>query len=171
MFHVQEIGSNVEKYILHPRNRLSKTLHSSFSGIISSKNPNKKTYEKSIFNENSKINIKEDTFYKLKRVPPVYFYRKILNPYKYNMNSVPEYLIKSNEEKHFMNKLNLLMTNESDRKALNNMIKSKEKEQKFKDRYKPSILDIHNFLRFRPNLYSNSFLFEKRSNSVLMKEL
>ena len=86
------------------------------------------------------------------------------------MNSVPEYLIKSNEEKHFMNKLNLLMTNESDRKALNNMIKSKEKEQKFKDRYKPSILDIHNFLRFRPNLYSNSFLFEKRSNSVLMKE-
>ena len=170
MFHVQEMGSNVEKYILHPRNRLSKTLHSSFSGIISSKNPNKKTYEKSIFNENSKINIKEDTFYKLKRVPPVYFYRKILNPYKYNMNSVPEYLIKSNEEKHFMNKLNLLMTNESDRKALNNMIKSKEKEQKFKDRYKPSILDIHNFLRFRPNLYSNSFLFEKRSNSVLMKE-
>ena len=162
--------NNLEKYILYPRNRLSKTLHSSFSGLISSKNKTKKAYEKRIFNENSKINIKEDTFYKLKRVPPVYFYRKIYTPYKYNIVSVPEYLIKTNEEKHFMDKLNQLIANESDRNILNNMIKNKEKERKYKDRYKPSILDVQNILRYRPSLYSNSFLLEKRSNSVLMKE-
>ena len=68
-----------------------------------------------------------------------------------------------------MEKLNQLMVNEPDRKTLNNLIKKKEKETKFKDRYKPSILDVQNILRYKPSLYSNSFLFEKKSNSVILK--
>ena len=164
-------NNNPETYIYHPRNRLSKTLHGSFSGLISSRDNTKRSFENRIFNENTKLNLKEDTYYKLNRVPRVYFYRKISTPYKYNMLSVPEYLIKTDEEKHFMEKLNLLISNESDRKTLNNLVIKKEKERKFKDRYKPSILNVQNILRYRPNLYSNSFLFEKRSNSVIMKDI
>ena len=170
MFKIQSINNNKEQYIFHPRTRLSKTLHGSFSGLISSRDNNtKRSFENINFKENTKLNINEDPFYKLKRVPPIYFYRKIRTPYKYNIVSVPEYLVKTDEEKHFMEKLNQLMVNEPDRKTLNNLIKKKEKETKFKDRYKPSILDVQNILRYKPSLYSNSFLFEKKSNSVILK--
>ena len=170
MFKIQSINNNKEQYIFHPRTRLSKTLHGSFSGLISSRDNNTKmSFENINFKENTKLNINEDPFYKLKRVPPIYFYRKIRTPYKYNIVSVPEYLVKTDEEKHFMEKLNQLMVNEPDRKTLNNLIKKKEKETKFKDRYKPSILDVQNILRYKPSLYSNSFLFEKKSNSVILK--
>ncbi len=170
MFKIQSINNNKEQYIFHPRTRLSKTLHGSFSGLISSRDNNtKRSFENINFKENTKLNINEDPFYKLKRVPPIYFYRKIRTPYKYNIVSAPEYLVKTDEEKHFMEKLNQLMVNEPDRKTLNNLIKKKEKETKFKDRYKPSILDVQNILRYKPSLYSNSFLFEKKSNSVILK--
>ena len=170
MFKIQSINNNKEQYIFHPRTRLSKTLHGSFSGLISSRDNNtKRSFENINFKENTKLNINEDPFYKLKRAPPIYFYRKIRTPYKYNIVSVPEYLVKTDEEKHFMEKLNQLMVNEPDRKTLNNLIKKKEKETKFKDRYKPSILDVQNILRYKPSLYSNSFLFEKKSNSVILK--
>ena len=170
MFKIQSINNNKEQYIFHPRTRLSKTLHGAFSGLISSRDNNtKRSFENINFKENTKLNINEDPFYKLKRVPPIYFYRKIRTPYKYNIVSVPEYLVKTDEEKHFMEKLNQLMVNEPDRKTLNNLIKKKEKETKFKDRYKPSILDVQNILRYKPSLYSNSFLFEKKSNSVILK--
>ena len=170
MFKIQSINNNKEQYIFHPRTRLSKTLHGSFSGLISSRDNNtKRSFENINFKENTKLNINEDPFYKLKRVPPIYFYRKIRTTYKYNIVSVPEYLVKTDEEKHFMEKLNQLMVNEPDRKTLNNLIKKKEKETKFKDRYKPSILDVQNILRYKPSLYSNSFLFEKKSNSVILK--
>ena len=170
MFKIQSINNNKEQYIFHPRTRLSKTLHGSFSGLISSRDNNtKRSFENINFKENTKLNINEDPFYKLNRVPPIYFYRKIRTPYKYNIVSVPEYLVKTDEEKHFMEKLNQLMVNEPDRKTLNNLIKKKEKETKFKDRYKPSILDVQNILRYKPSLYSNSFLFEKKSNSVILK--
>ena len=170
MFKIQSINNNKEQYIFHQRTRLSKTLHGSFSGLISSRDNNtKRSFENINFKENTKLNINEDPFYKLKRVPPIYFYRKIRTPYKYNIVSVPEYLVKTDEEKHFMEKLNQLMVNEPDRKTLNNLIKKKEKETKFKDRYKPSILDVQNILRYKPSLYSNSFLFEKKSNSVILK--
>ena len=140
------------------------------SGLISSRDNTKRSNENKIFNENSKMNFKENTFYRLKQIPPVYFYRKIQTPYKYNISSVPEYLIKTDEEKHFMDKLNQLMTNEEDRKIFNNLIKKKEKERKFKDRYKPSFLNIPNILKYKPNLYSNSFNFDKRSKSVIPKD-
>ena len=173
MFKIQDINrnNNSERYIFHPRSRLSKTLHGSFSGLISSReNNNKQIMYGNNYYENTKINFKEDAFYRLKQVPPVYFYRKIHSPYKYNILSVPEYLVKTNEERHFMDKLNQLIINDSDRKTLNNLIINKKKEKKFKDRYKPPVLDVQNILRYRPNLYSNSFLFDKRSNSVLLKD-
>ena len=178
MFKIEDIpksiysnNNNPEAYVYHPRNRLSKTLHGSFSGLLSSRDNTKRSFENKKFNENTKYNIKEDTYYKLNRVPPVYFYRKIRTPYKYNIVSVPEYLTKTDEEKHFMEKLNQLISNESDRKTLNNLVRIKEKERKIKDRYKPSILDVQNILRYRPNLYTNSYLFDKRSNSVIMKDI
>ena len=174
MFKVQNLSKSIDvnkdKYYFHPRNVLSKTLHGSFSGLISSRDNIKRSNENKIFNENSKMNFKENTFYRLKQIPPVYFYRKIQTPYKYNISSVPEYLIKTDEEKHFMDKLNQLMTNEEDRKIFNNLIKKKEKERKFKDRYKPSFLNIPNILKYKPNLYSNSFNFDKRSKSVIPKD-
>ena len=174
MFKVQNLSKSIDvnkdKYYFHPRNVLSKTLHGSFSGLISSRDNTKRSNENKIFNENSKMNFKENTFYRLKQIPPVYFYRKIQTPYKYNISSVPEYLIKTDEEKHFMDKLNQLMTNEEDRKIFNNLIKKKEKERKFKDRYKPSFLNIPNILKYKPNLYSNSFNFDKRSKSVIPKD-
>ena len=174
MFKVQNLSKSIDmnkdKYYFHPRNVLSKTLHGSFSGLISSRDNTKRSYENKIFNENSKMNFKENTFYRLKQIPPVYFYRKIQTPYKYNISSVPEYLIKTDEEKHFMEKLNQLMTNEEDRKIFNNLIKKKEKERKFKDRYKPSFLNVPNVLKYKPILYSNSFNFEKRSRSVIPKD-
>ena len=70
-------NNNPETYIYHPRNRLSKTLHGSFSGLISSRDNTKRSFENRIFNENTKINFKEDTYYKLNRVPRVYFSIKI----------------------------------------------------------------------------------------------
>ena len=174
MFKVQNLSKSIDvnkdKYYFHPRNVLSKTLHGSVSGLISSRDNTKRSNENKIFNENSKMNFKENTFYRLKQIPPVYFYRKIQTPYKYNISSVPEYLIKTDEEKHFMDKLNQLMTNEEDRKIFNNLIKKKEKERKFKDRYKPSFLNIPNILKYKPNLYSNSFNFDKRSKSVIPKD-
>ena len=125
MFKIQDMNrnNNSERYIFHPRSRLSKTLHGSFSGLISSReNNNKQIMYGNNYNENTKINFKEDAFYRLKQVPPVYFYRKIHSPYKYNILSVPEYLVKTNEERHFMDKLNQLIINDSDRKTLNNLI-------------------------------------------------
>ena len=164
-----DINQNKDKYIFYPRTRLSKTLNASFSGIISSRNNAKRSFDNGNFKEDAKLNINEDKFYKLKQVPPIYFYRKINTPYKYNIVSVPEYLVKTNEEKHFMEKLDQLMVNELDRKTLNNLIKIKKKEKKFKDRYKPSILDVQNILRYKPNLYANPFLFEKKTNSVIIR--
>ena len=169
MFKIQDnnLNNSSERYIFHPRTRLSKTLHGSFTGYTSSRDNTKRIMFGNNYNENSKISFKEDMFYKLKNVPPVYFYRKINSPYKYDIVSVPEYLVKTDEERHFIDKLNQLIINETDRKALNNLIINKKKEKKFKDRYKPSVLDVQNILRYKPNLYSNSFLFEKRSNSVM----
>ena len=166
---LKDINKNKERYIFHPRERLSQTLHGSFSGIFSSRDITKRTKEKINFNENSKINFKEDTYYRLNKVPPVIFYRKIHRPYKYNILSVPKYLVKTDEEKNFMEKLNLIM-NEEDKKTLNNLIKNKDKERIFQDRYKPSTLNIQNYLRYKPNIYSNYFNFVKRSNSVIEKD-
>ncbi len=158
----RSIETNEEKYYFHPRNVLSKISNGAFSN---------NTYRNNIkrTNEKRKINLKETTFYALKKYPPVYFYKKINAPYKYNILSVPEYLVKTDEEKHFMEKLNILMTNKEDRKTLNNLIKKKEKERKYKDRYKPQFFNVQTILKYKPSLYFNSFNFENRSKSVVSK--
>ena len=159
--------NNKNKYIFYPRNILSKTLKKSISGISINSNinlNNNYNSENKYLDENSK---NENTFYKLNKIPPVYFYRKIQSPYKYNISSVPEYLIKTNEEKHFMEKINKLITNETEKKNLNNLINKKEDNKRYKDRYKPSLLDISNILKYKPNLYFNSLNLEKRSKSVI----
>ena len=92
-------------------------------------------------------------------IPPIYFYRKINNPYKYNITSVPEYLIKTNEEKRFVDKLYNSIDNNREKKVLENLINKKNITNQ-KDYYKPQILDIHNVLRYKPDLYPSSFIPE-----------
>jgi hypothetical protein len=160
--------TNKTLYYFYTRNFLTKISNESFSKNTSRNNA-KRTIEK-LINEKAKINLKDSTFYQLKQYPPVYFYRKIERPYKYNISSVPEYLTKTNEEKHFMEKLNQLIGNEGDRIKFNNLINKKEKERRFKDRYKPSFFNVQTVLKYKPNLYSNSFNFDNRSKSVIPKD-
>ena len=43
----------------------------------------------------------------------------------------------------------LSRSTEEDRNTLNALINTKEKENKFKDRYKPPFLNVQNFLKFK----------------------
>ena len=72
------------------------------------------------FNKNYE-NFGENTLNTNKKFPPIYFYRKVSNPYKYNITSVPKYLIKRNEEKRFMDKLYKSLTNEKDKNSLKDL--------------------------------------------------
>lgn len=116
-------------------------------------------------NYNWKLNSKEKVFNN-KMFTPIYFYRKAQNPYKYNITSIPEYLIKANQEKNLIDKLELNLKNEQNQKIFNEFI-NKEKTSKIKDRYKPKGLDAQNILRYKPNFYStNPDKFIKNSNSA-----
>lgn len=165
-----DINNNNDIRNMNPQRRLSNTMHSSFSGNFSSRNVTKRIFDRKNINENSKINLKENTFYKNNRFPPVYFYRKVQSPYKYNILSVPEYLVKTNEERHFVEKLRQFIKNEDDKKKMNVLLKNKRSERKTKDRYKPEVLDVQNILRYRPLLFTNSYKYEKNSKSLVMKE-
>jgi hypothetical protein len=59
------------------------------------------------------------------------------------MTAVPEYLIKTNEEKHFIDKLYQSLTDESDKNTLNNLISRKKAESR-KDFFKPQYVDVQN---------------------------
>ena len=48
------------------------------------------------------------------------------------MTSIPEYLIKTNEEKNFINKLESLIKNDNDKKMVNELLHKKEKTKKNK---------------------------------------
>ena len=156
-------------FIFHPR----KTLLKKGENIISSQSApnvfNIKENSYNSFNENDKdirkYNINQNTFYNKSKIPPIYFYRKVQYPYKYNMTSIPEYLIKTNEEKNFINKLESLIKNDNDKKMVNELLHKKEKTKKIKDRYKPDALDVQTILKYRPHLYFNSIKFIKNSNS------
>ena len=124
-----------------------------------SKPKNLTNYQRSI-SEDKKI-YNKNINNKGKRIPPIYFYRKINTPYKYNITSIPEYLIKTNEEKRFVDKLYNSIDNSKEKKVLENLI-NKKNVNKRKDYYKPQILDIHNVLRYKPDLYPSSFIPEKR---------
>ena len=164
-------NKNKEEYIFHPRNflfRKGKKMHSSQSAqnIFNSKeNQFSSIFNSSLDKEIQKIEPIENTFYNKKLIPPIYFYRKVQCPYKYNISSIPEYLIKTNEEKNFMDKLESYMKDENEKKKFNELLQKREKETKIKDIYKPEVLDVQTILKYRPNLYLNSLKFNKKSNT------
>ena len=165
-----KFDKNQEEYIFHPRNILfqkGKKMQSSQSAqnIFNFKeNQFNSIFDSSLDKEAQKLEPSENTFYNKKLVPPIYFYRKVQNPYKYNISSIPEYLIKTNEEKNFMDKLESYMKDENEKKKFNELIQKKERETKIKDRYKPEVLDVQTILKYRPSLYLNSLKFNKRTN-------
>jgi hypothetical protein len=141
-----DINKNTEKYKFHPGHR----------AFLNSKNKANKTFDININNESQKINIRENLFNRKNKISPIYFYRKVNTPYKYNMTSVPEYLIKTNEEKNFIDKLYKSINDEADKNILNNLI-NKKKLNSRKDYYKPKILEVQNILHYKPTLYNNPF--------------
>ena len=164
-------NKNKDNYIFHPRNSL---FHNMAKIQSSQSAQNIFNSRENIFNsyfDNSldkkdirKLNPGENTFYNKRLFPPIYFYRKVQCPYKYNITSIPEYLIKTNEEKNFMDKLESHMKDKNDKKKFNELIQKRKKEIKIKDRYKPEILDVQTILKYRPNLF-NSLKFSKKHNS------
>ena len=153
-----DINKNTEKYKFHPGHR----------AFVNSKNKINTTFDKNN-NEIQKINLRDNIFNRKNKVSPIYFYRKVNTPYKYNMTSVPEYLIKTNEEKHFMDKLYKSINNETEKNILNNLI-NKRKLNSRKDFYKPHILEVQNILHYKPKLYSNPFNPELKTIQIPTKE-
>ena len=113
------------------------------------------------------ISPRENSFNRTSKFPPIYFYRKVNTPYKYNISAVPKYLIKTNEEKRFMNKLYQSL-NESDKSILKDLLKKKANSKA--DRYKPSYVDVERLLRYKPLLYENvNNPIQKQNNTVKNK--
>ena len=146
-----DINKNLEEYKFFPRQRNITNYQKSLS-------ENKKEQNKiKIFKNNEN-----------KKILPIYFYRKISTPYKYSITSIPEYLIKTNEEKRFVDKLYNSINNTKEKELLENLINQKKLTTR-KDYYKPKNLDIHNILRYEPNLYPNSFSPENKTNLINSK--
>ena len=154
-----DINKNTERYKFHPGHRT----------FINSKNKFNKTLDINTYNQSQKLGIRESLFNRKNRIPPIYFYRKANTPYKYNKTSVPEYLIKTNEEKHFVDKLYQSLTNESEKELLNNII-NKKKLNSRKDYYKPNILEVQNLLHYKPKLFEKRFNLELKDNQIPIKE-
>ena len=144
-------NKNTDRYKFHPG-------HSAF---INSENSINKSFDKYSMRENNKT--------KMDRIPPLFFYRKISSPYKYSMTSVPGYLIKENEEKHFMNKLYESLTDENDKNLFNNLI-NKKKINSHRDYYKPEFVDVQNILDYKPNIYLNQFNRQLKYKSIPLKD-
>ena len=136
-----------DKYIFYPKKNLIKTSLSS-SSIQNIKNVPK---------IRSSLNINENIFYIKKKFPPIYFYRKIENPYKYNLSSIPDYLRKANEEKFFLEKIQKNLTNEEKVSFDELIYKNNKNKVNNKDRYKPEMIEVNNILKYRPKYYMNSF--------------
>ena len=140
-----DINKNLEQYKFIPKER------------------NMTNYQKSFSEERKLPSIKNVSNFTKKsaKVFPIYFYRKVNTPYKYNITSIPEYLIKTNEEKRFIDKLYTSINNDKEKAIFENLLNKKNLNTN-KDYYKPKILDIHNVLRYKPNLYPFSFNHEKK---------
>ena len=146
MFKVQKVlksmdfNKNTEKYKFNP---------------ISTINTTKLRIKQMNDYNNLHQNFQEATIKSRSKFPPIYFYRKISNPYKYNISSVPKYLIKSNEEKRFMDKLYKSITDEKDKNTLRDLLDKNKKKVNFrKDNFKPNYLDVQKILRYQPNLFN-----------------
>ena len=137
-----DINKNLEEYKFFPKQRYQKSLSED----------KKEQYKEKVFTNSEN-----------KKILPIYFYRKISTPYKYNITSIPEYLIKTNEEKRFVDKLYSSINNPKEKALLEDLI-NKKKLTTRNDYYKPKNLDIHNVLRYKPNLYPYSFSPENKTN-------
>ena len=136
-----DINKNTEKYKFFPRT----ISNNSINGI-------------------KFANSRENSFNRTSKFPPIYFYRKVNTPYKYNISAVPKYLIKTNEEKRFMNKLYQSL-NESDKSILKDLLNKKKKSTA--DRYKPAYVEVEKLLRYKPILYENvNNPIQKYDNSI-----
>ena len=137
-----DFNKNMEKYKFNPSYTIS-----------TSKKRETKIKD---FNQNY-ANFGENTLNNSKKFPPIYFYRKVSNPYKYNIASVPKYLIKSNEEKRFIDKLYKSLTNEKDKNTLKDLLDKNKKKIHFKkDHFKPKYIDVQKLLKYRPGLYEHA---------------
>ena len=154
-----DINKNTEKYKFHPGRR----------EFINSKYTINKTCNKNTNNINQKINIRDNLFKRKNKISPVYFYRKVNTPYKYNMTSVPEYLIKTNGEKIFVDKLFNSLNDESEKKLLNNLI-NKRKLNSRNDYFKPHILEVQNTLHYKPKFFTNPFFPELKDSAISIKK-
>ena len=81
------------------------------------------------------------------------------------MTSVPEYLIKTNEEKHFVDKLYQSLNDENEKRLFNNLV-NKKKLNSRKDHYKPEILEVQNLLHYKPRFYTNPFNPEFKDTQI-----
>ena len=150
-----DVNKNTERYKFHPGHRT----------FINSKNKINKTFDLKTINQNQKINLRDNLFDRKNKVSPLFFYRKVNTPYKYSMTSVPEYLIKTNEEKNFVDKLYQSVTDEGEKTLLNNLI-NKKKLISRQDFYKPQILEVQNLLHYKPKFYSNPFKPESKATRI-----
>ena len=150
-----DVTKNTERYRFKPAiNEKRQTAFNTLQKSVYTNSITNNSTSKNRFYSTGKISIKDN--YKNVNFPPVYFYRKVSSPYKYSMTSVPEYLIKTNEEKHFIDKLYSSITNETDKNTLDNLINKNKKEGK-KDFYKPSYIEVQKLLKYKPDIYSGPF--------------
>ena len=138
--------------------------------LMNYRNRINKTFDKKAYNENKKINTKESFMTNMNKITPVFFFRKVNSPYKYNITSVPEYLIKSNEEKHFVDKLYQSLRDESDKDLLNKLIKKRIQKSR-KDIYKPQSLEYQNILQYKPQLFNCQLNSDFKENEKFLKDL
>ena len=154
-----DVNKNTERYKFHPGHRT----------FINSKNKINKTFDLKTINQDQKINLRDNLFDRKNKVSPLFFYRKVNTPYKYSMTSVPEYLIKTNEEKNFVDKLYQSIPDEAEKNLLNNLI-NKKKLNSRKDFFKPQILEVQNLLHYKPNFYTNPFNPDTKDSSLQKKQ-
>ena len=143
-YHSMDITKNLEHYKFVPKQKS----RANYSNLNS-------------FSESKRYNFKSNLYNKSK-IPPIYFFRKVNTPYKYNITSVPEYLIKTNEEKRFVESLYKSLNNEKEKNILESLIQNKKLNTR-KDLYKPKNLDEHIALRYKPSLYPSNFIQEKKN--------
>lgn len=147
-----DLYKNIEKYKFNP-NYTSSTL----------KERRGRTSDFDLFE-----NIRGNKLNKTNQFPPINFYKKVNTPYKYRINNIPEHLIKSNEEKIFLDKLYKSLTNEKDKKTLIDLLNKNAKKNNIKKDYlKKKYIDVQKMLKNKPNLYTNIFDPLKRNKNNL----
>lgn len=147
-----DLYKNIEKYKFNP-NYTSSTL----------KERRDRTSDFDLFE-----NIRGNKLNKTNQFPLINFYKKVNTPYKYKINNIPEHLIKSNEEKIFLDKLYESLTNEKDKKTLIDLLNKNAKKNSIKkDFLKKKYIDVQKMLKNKPNLYTNIFDPLKRNKNKL----